>query len=291
MKNILIATDLTSNSDRALERAFYIAQEHNATLHILHVIPQNNGNEHNNTLEKDASNLIERMITHQKEQAPLLDVRITVIFSTEAIFISILEQSQKVSADLIVMGLHGKTKFKDLFVGTTIERVMRKGNTPVLMVHDKPLCPYQDIISCVDFAPASRSALRLATQLAYTQKATFKAVHIYRKPDHLDKFAYAYTVPHAKKELDTSQEEIMKALLETERHHHESSFGGASLTITGKCIEGSLPGDLIKEAEATKADLITVGVHGQPTFDSSRLGSVAREILTSPPCDVLVVHG
>ena len=37
MKNILLATDLGPNSDRAMERAIKLAKEQRATLHVVHV--------------------------------------------------------------------------------------------------------------------------------------------------------------------------------------------------------------------------------------------------------------
>ena len=39
MKNILLATDFTPNSDRAVARALSLAKETGASLYILHVVP------------------------------------------------------------------------------------------------------------------------------------------------------------------------------------------------------------------------------------------------------------
>ena len=83
----------------------------------------------------------------------------------------------------------------------------------------------------------------------------------------------------------------MDAFVKTEKDYHAKEFGGASLNISGKSVEGSLPQALIKEAETVKADLLTLGAHGESTFIHSKLGGTTRETLTRPPCDVLVVHG
>ena len=67
----------------------------------------------------------------------------------------------KIKTDLIIMGMHSKAKFRDLFVGTTVERVVRKGVLwPVLIVKNKPTGPYKNIVAAIDFAPGSKSALR-----------------------------------------------------------------------------------------------------------------------------------
>lgn len=50
-------------------------------------------------------------------------------------FDAILRTAEMVSADLIVMGTHRKQLLRDIFVETTIERVIRTGPYPVLMVN------------------------------------------------------------------------------------------------------------------------------------------------------------
>jgi nucleotide-binding universal stress UspA family protein len=47
---------------------------------------------------------------------------------------TILEQAEKLDADVIVMGSHGRGKLFDLVVGSVSAGVMRKSPVPVLVV-------------------------------------------------------------------------------------------------------------------------------------------------------------
>jgi universal stress protein E len=48
-----------------------------------------------------------------------------------------LRMAADINTDLIVMGAHRKQFLRDVFVGTTVERVIRTGPYPVLMVNNE----------------------------------------------------------------------------------------------------------------------------------------------------------
>ena len=71
-------------------------------------------------------------------------------------FDEILRTATEMSADLIVMGSHRKQLLLDVFIGTTIERVIRKGSFPVLMVNNEAQRKYENVIVPVDMCDAIR---------------------------------------------------------------------------------------------------------------------------------------
>ena len=77
-------------------------------------------------------------------------------------FDGILRTAADVNADLIVMGSHRKQLLLDIFIGTTIERVIRKGSFPVLMVNNEAQRRYEKVVAPVDMSDASANALRVA---------------------------------------------------------------------------------------------------------------------------------
>ena len=77
-------------------------------------------------------------------------------------FDGILRAGADVNADLIVMGSHRK-QLLDIIVGTTIERVIRRGPIPVLMVNNEAQRKYENVLAPVDMVDASADALRAAT--------------------------------------------------------------------------------------------------------------------------------
>jgi len=50
----------------------------------------------------------------------------------------IVEQAEKWTADLIVMGTHGRRGLRRLALGSDAERVLRAATVPVLLVRDAP---------------------------------------------------------------------------------------------------------------------------------------------------------
>src|SRR3546814_14105354 len=69
------------------------------------------------------------------------------------------------NADLIVMGAHRKSILRGIFVGTTIERVMRTGGRPVLMVTTPTAGGYRRVVVAIGLSPEAPTAIRGAHAL------------------------------------------------------------------------------------------------------------------------------
>ncbi len=201
-------------------------------------------------------------------------------------YLEILKHAHKIKADLVVMGMHGKSKFQDLFVGTTIERVIRKGLKPVLMVKNISVDSYQDILCGIDFSPGSRAALRVATDIA--PNADFHLIHAYEVPYYAEA-TYEYVVSKAL--VEEKHQKNMDDFLKQEIAYFKTQHPKSRAEISGKLVPGIVHKALVKKVKSLKADLLTIGAHGQVGFvlPSSKLGGSAQEILINPPCDVLVV--
>ncbi|MCK4503119.1 MAG: universal stress protein, partial [Desulfuromonadales bacterium] len=167
MKSILLATDIAGETDHALERAVKLALSLATTLHIVHVCPPSSlASEANvgNSPNQDIKDKLNSYLASNKELTSV-DHTITVKENREP-FAEIIKLADEVKAEIIVMGMHGKSKLRDMFIGTTIEKVIRKGNLPVLMVKDKPLGEYKNILIGTDFSAGSSQALCFARKLA-----------------------------------------------------------------------------------------------------------------------------
>jgi len=138
--NILFATDFSDASGPAADYAMSLAKLTGAHLHVLHVI--NELDEHQRVMiPREAFQLLEKEIELQsikelnrfcKEQASGLSTTTHAVVGTA--FQKILETGDKVNADLIVMGTHGRTGMEHVIVGSTAERVVRRSKIPVLTV-------------------------------------------------------------------------------------------------------------------------------------------------------------
>lgn len=283
MKNIVMATDLTSSSDRAMERAIKLARENNATLSIIHVIENYKDKKLQNSLNGEAYNLIKKYLVGYKYHEEI-DINIQVRSSKDN-YSAILNYAHEVKADLIVMGMHGKAKFKDLFIGTTIERVISHSPKPVLMVKNKPIAPYKKIVSGIDYSTVSRSALRFAAKLS--PKPDIMIVHSYNVvlgyPTASD---YAIEIIE---QTESTQRHLIQKFAETENNYLKKNHPSFIDHISYKFDTGSASQLIMSEAKKRKADLIAVGTHGSSMLAINKLGGYAKDILQNPPCDVLVV--
>jgi nucleotide-binding universal stress UspA family protein len=138
--NILFATDFSDSSQPAADYAVTLTKLTGAHLHVLHVI--NELDEHQRVMiPREAFQILKKEVEVQavkelnhfctKQAGELATTSYAVV---GAPFLKILESSEKVNADLIVMGTHGRTGIEQVIVGSTAERVVRRSRIPVLTV-------------------------------------------------------------------------------------------------------------------------------------------------------------
>lgn len=286
MKNILLATDLATPTNRAFERAIKLASTLSAKLHILHVAPLYSfpsKKKQTIFLKQDAENMIKNSLVGYKG-VKALKTSITVIEGGET-FAEIINHAEKVRAGLIVMGMHGKAQLRDMFVGTTIERVIRKGIRPVLMVRDPPDNDYKNVLVGTDFSAASKQAFHLALELA--PKGTFHLVHSYGfsnvyMGDHMVKYAEDVIADLANDKMERFVKQNKRVLKKYNITPERFNFWK---------VKGDTCSSLISEASNVKSDLMAIGTYSNISLMPYKLGGTARDILANPPCDVLVAKG
>ncbi|MCP3891288.1 MAG: universal stress protein [Desulfobulbaceae bacterium] len=286
MKNILLATDLATVTNRAFERAVKLASTSGAKLHILHLCPLYSFSKKKKqkiSLKQDAEDMIKNSLDACKG-VKKLNTTITVIEGGET-FAEIINHAEKIKAGLIVMGMHGKVKLRDMFVGTTIERVIRKGVKPVLMVRDKPLGDYKSVLVGTDFSEGSKRVFHIALELA--PSSLFHLVHTYGFPN-IDIGDYLI---HNSQQLmkDLADNRLEKYIKENKKILKRHKIGPENFNY--RTVEGDTYASLLREAAKVKSDLIAIGTHSHVSLMPYKLGGTARDILSSPPCDVLISKG
>jgi universal stress protein E len=168
---ILAATDFSTRSNRALRQAGLLAQPGKAELHVVHVVDDDHPEELVRMEKREAEQVLVEQIYSMPELRGIQARRMVV---TGDPFDAILRAAAEIQADLIVMGAHRKQLLLDIFIGTTIERVIRKGTFPVLMVNNEAQRKYENVVVPVDMSDASANALRVAlsTGLITAERAT-----------------------------------------------------------------------------------------------------------------------
>jgi universal stress protein E len=145
---ILAATEFSTRSQRALRRAGQLAQAETAELAIIHVVDDDQPQRLVEMEVRESERMLRELTSAVSE---LRDVRCHPMVVKGDPFDAIVRTAAAQTADLLVMGAHRKQLLRDIFVGTTIERVIRTGRHPVLMVNNEVNAPYEVVLTPVDF--------------------------------------------------------------------------------------------------------------------------------------------
>jgi len=279
MKNIEMATDLSARSDRALESAVALARQRGAKLTVVHVVDGELPQILADAQETAAKQAVQKHVdTLSTDGGP--DVSIAVVFGRG--YASILDVSDKVGADLIVLGVHRKDALKDIFRGTTAERVIRAGEVPVLLVSDRSSGPYRRIMVGVDFSVYSRRAVEFAVKFA--PDGEFHLVHAYGVP-----FKGFLHGPDTQRQVSNEHEAQFQKMIGEEMAAFLSTLKPKAPKLERVMQEGAVRDVISQQIGRLKPDLLVIGTHGRTGVAHAFLGSVAEDLLRDPPCDVLAV--
>ena len=278
MKNLLIATDLTPRSDRALYRAIQLAGEFNYNLYVLHVVDEDLPGNTANIIKKDAKASIEEQIkSYKKKIKNKIIIKVVISKHYEAI----LSETERVKARAIVLGTQKDKTLKNYFIGSTAERVIRNANLPVLVVKRASLKKYKRVIVAVDFSVYSRKCLEYAME--FFPNNQIYLVHAYSLPyKHIlgsSQISRKVKLDQNKEFLDKINQEMAKFLTTIDKNTE-------NLNIVIK--EGPVLTRLNNEIKNLKADLFVMGTHGRTGVSRALLGSVAENMLISSKCDVVL---
>ncbi len=278
---ILMATDLSGRSDRAVERAVELAAQHNAHLTILHVLDQDLPASVQDQANAAARQEIETCL--RKAGATGSGIAISIVPGSD--HRDIIQQADENKADLIVTGTHRNESRRRPISGTTMERVIRNGRQPVLVVRDRVTGPYERIMVGVDFSVFSRFAIRSGFSLA--PAAEFWMVHAFQVPyQGFQPGRDTRRAVQEEHELEFTRviDEEMNSLLNSSVHDL------TAIKTIHKVIRHGDPRSVLRsEVDRLQPDLLVLGTHGRVGISHALLGSVAEEFLNQPPCDVLAV--
>lgn len=279
LKSILVATDLSSRSKPAVQRAVQIANAAGANLSILHVVEgdllEDRVREEISHAEGFLSNQIAGF--EQSSQAE-------VIVATGHAFHVISEQARERSADLIVMGAHRRQFLRDVFTGTTIERVTRTAGRPVLMANSKTGERWRKIFVATDMSEASGHAARTAQALGLLDGANVTFVHGYAP---ITRQMMTHAGISAERVHEEADREFQSTRRELGRFIQRLDLG--DLSYSARIIEGVGADAISGLVEQARPDLLVIGTRGLSGVKRLFLGSIAQELMGGLEIDVLVV--
>ncbi len=271
---ILVATDMSARSDRAVERAFQIGQAFELPVNVLLVLDDALPPDLLAPLHDKVEKQLDALCARNADGAKYT-VSIQPGDPTEEMLKAVDKQT------LMIMGPHRPRPFLDALRETTMQRVTRRTDATVLLATVPVVGPYGNVLSLVDYGPSATAALSLAAEIS--PEASLTAAH-------------AISVPYAGM-LETTgavQMDLQTSfLLESEEQDKwwRKNTALPSRLERKTVMTQSPPMGLVQElTQGGKYDLITAGAHGRVGAARSILGSLALDLIRNPPCDVLLTR-
>ncbi len=277
MNNILVPTDFSTEAKNALDFAVQVAKKTEAKLKLLHVIelPSSSFNvmgevQSESTMMEEIYNM--KLIEKTKEEMQNLVNQVQnegVVVSSKLelgnIYKHIYKEIDEEKTDLIIMGSAGAGGFKELFVGSNTEKVIRHSHVPVITIKEKTdLNSIKNMVYATDFG--KNQSVELAKYLQGLLGLKMHLLKVYNSN------SWAFTKESAMKEL--------------EKFADEAQFEDYSLSV----IDAPFIEDGILEfATKVDADFIVMGTHGYTGIPHLLWGSRAEAVANHSKKPVLTV--
>jgi nucleotide-binding universal stress UspA family protein len=130
LNRILICTDFSENSDRALGYAISVAEEYRAELTVMHVVEEAPSEATREDLLATVTRQLEKLIPAERHQS----IKVKTAVRTGKPYERIVEYAREAEIDLVTMGVYGAGVLDRAIFGSTTYRVIQLGPCPVLAV-------------------------------------------------------------------------------------------------------------------------------------------------------------
>lgn len=281
MKKILVATDFSERSERAVRRAALLARQFGATIVLLHVVDDDQPRRIVDAEHEESNALLRQTAaTLRDTDGVVCEARVILASS----FAGIIQAVEEMRPDLLVIGSHRRQLLKDVFVGTTAERTIRLVNCPVLMVNAPPAGNYRHIMLTTDLSDGSRDALQRVSELRIGEDARNTLLHIFDAP------ALRLVMVDTMTKVDQDDylaAERKKAMRDLAGFTSSANFGKAAPMVRYKAK--ATHQEILKVAEAEKADMIVLSTHGRTGLAKLLIGSVTQKVLRTSSIDILAM--
>ena len=278
IKNILVATDLSERSDRAMDRAVLLAKQMNATLHVVYVVDDEFSDVIARAVEKNASAELERQM---KDDPFFKGVKNNVCVAFGDPWRKIVDLTVALEADLVVLGTHRNRGIKELFRGTTLHRIAKFSRAPLLVAAERALVGYKNVLVGVDFSQCAAHAADLAAMISTNGQLTL--VHAYHIP-----FKGLSAQMDIDGDIPLREKQRIEREIEPKMNAFAASLHPSTVKAKLEMVEGGPVEVLSNMARKNKHDLICLGTHAKPWLVETILGSTAFDMLSYPPSDVLI---
>ena len=285
LSNILVTTDFSPESDRALDYAISLARRYDARIYMAHVITPDpffyaEPALATSTYEK-VRQAAELGIANILVSGKLRGIPHEVLLEEGTVWPILQDLIKKHEIDLVVTGTHGRGKVQKLLIGSVAEEIFRQADCAVLTVgpQARPASglevEYKNILFATDFGPGAKKATAYAFSLAQEHAAQLLMLHVIQEPA-----AFSEESVRRQKEVIIGR---MRQLIPA----------GAEFwckTELRVCF-GEAAEEILTHAREYNAGLIVMGTKKRSNLAGHAPVTIAYNVVTKAICPVLTVRG
>ena len=289
IRTVVAPTDLSALARHAVVRASLLAAELGARLSLQHVVNAGALDSLRHLLDADAAGLQDKLLAEVRGEVEALAAEMhrrhgvtpELHLAVGGVLGEIVGHAEAIDADLLVMGARGAGFMRELLIGSTTERVLRKSVRPMLVVKQIAHEPYRRVLVPVDFSARALEALEFAQRVA--PQAEFVLLHAFEVPFE-GKLRYAGVEENALSSLRVNARREAGAQM----NELVARAGLDENRVRRIVVHGEATTQILEQEQEQDCDLIVIGKRGHGLLGEMLLGSVTKHVLARSTADVLV---
>jgi nucleotide-binding universal stress UspA family protein len=285
LENILVGTDFSAVSDRALEYAVSLARRYESRIIVAHVVTTDTTETLSPELIVYRGGEVQRAAEESMGgilvSGRLRDVAHETVIEHGLFWPSMEGLIAKHHIDLVVVGTQGTQGVKKILLGSGAEQIFRQAKCPVLTVGPEVTggtareVEFKNILFATDFGLGAEREAAYAFSLAQEHQANLTMLHVVRHAED-----------YSEEGLALKREAIVRELGELVPAGAEMWCKPEFRMRLGEPVE-----EILEVARETKADLIVVGAKRGKGFAAGHAPrTVAYRVVIGAPCPVLTVR-
>lgn len=262
MNRILVPTDFSDQAENALKVATMLAKKHGSEIYLLHMmeIPMqqtDRGNEQSDIPEAlFFMQLAQKRFKTLMEKDYLQGITVHETVKADITFNEIKDACKELHIDMIIMGSHGATGLKEMFVGSNAEKVVRTSEVPVLVIkNEHQSFDVSDFVFASDFKNDNKETYKQAVKFAKTFNAKIHLLLVITSSN----FMATYEAKSRINDFISGQQ-----------------FDNYTITIHNDHTEEH---GILNFAKDINADLIGISTHGRQGIAHFFNGSISEDLV------------
>jgi nucleotide-binding universal stress UspA family protein len=280
LDRILVATDFSPASDRALEYALSLARHYGSHVYVTHVITLDDypliapelAVAREDKYRREAKHAMAKLVGAGR----FLGVSHDILIEEGTLWPAIHNLIERYGVQLVVAGTRGMGSIQKILIGSNAEQMFRQSSVPVLTVGpavpSDPLyeAEFKHILFATDFGPGAEQEAAFALSLAKEHRSKLTVLHVSTGTEEAKGIYEDYNLRQIRELVPDTHGELC--------------------LVDYRVVFGNPLDEILRARQETRADLIVMGAKKRMSLAGHVPHTTAFEVVTMAPCPVLTVR-